>query len=177
MIFVYDLSAVITLVLSAAGFALASSALTIALEWLFNHLAFTLVLFAVFLIVSALFKTATTAKGNGRISISVGFVFNLMSAVIELIFTLGYIVPTWVYAGGFYAMGETVASVILFYIACVIGKVVIAQVFSFLRVPPCVAYGLADFIAKGGTFVGFYFVLNGLSCYIFDYLGIAAPFI
>lgn len=177
MIFVFDISTAIVFILSCVGFAFASTALTLALEWLFSHIVLALIICIIVLVASALFKTGSSIEDSGSVSIITGFVFNLLAAGIELCFMLGYILPTWIYAGGFYAMGETVASIILFFIAGIIGKFIISFILEAIAISPCAARGIADFIAKGGTFIAFYFLLNGLNCYIFDFLGIKAPFI
>ena len=114
MVLVYDFSTVIIFILSCIGFAFASTTLTVALEWLFSHMALALIVCIIVLIISALLKTGSSIEGSGPVSIVIGFILNILSAVIELCFMLGYILPTWIYAGGFYVMGETVASIILF---------------------------------------------------------------
>ncbi len=173
---IVDIGAIIALIVGAFCFAGASVALLNIFEFLMAHLVFTSVAILIIAIVSAVIRTVIIASDDDA-WLPYTFITSFLSSATTIIFIFMYIIPLWIYYGGFYSVFETLAALIVYALVTGLLIFVFYHVFeAMLEEGPALA--TADLLAKIGCLALLYFVgVDGIQCYLFDYIGVMAPFV
>lgn len=175
MIILVDLGSVLAFIgIAFLVFMIAGGVLAVC-NWLVAHAAVALTILALIAIVWTILKVvAVLAEDDSYWGISV--VFTLLSVLAMILFIFMYIVPLWVYYGGLHSVIETVASFIFFTIGTLVFNFIFGALFCWVEDGPRIA--ICDFFSVVATIAVLYFInIDGIRCYLFDFLAIRAPFI
>lgn len=139
-------------------------------NWLVAHAAIALTILAIIAIVWTIIKVAIIfAEDDSYWGVSI--IFSILSVLSMMLFIFMYIIPLWVYYGGFYSVIDTIASFIFFAIGTFIFNALFSVVFCWVEDGPRIA--LCDFFSVTATITMLYFInIDGIRCYLFDFLGI-----
>ena len=168
-------------ILGAIGAAFAGFFVTGGLMMIGNYLTAHPAVFFTLLIITAIIgtviKTMFVASDDDNLW-GISAIFCFLSTCGTILFLFMYPIPLWVYNGGFHALIETVAGLIFL----TIGKALFSGLFCapfYACTDECTGPVLAfvAFASKLATiFVLYLLNVDGIKYYLFDFLGIMAPF-
>ncbi len=177
MILIVDFFAVLMFIVGAFCSVGAAAVLVAIGEFFAAHLTATIIGIVIISIIVGAVKTLLVCAEDDTLW-GVSFIASLMSVGSVILFAFMYIIPLWVYYGGFHSLVETIASIIIFYIISSGISMAVSTGVTEIDLPKGPSVTIANFLSKVVCIIALYFIgVDGIRCYLFDYLGIMAPFV